>query len=92
MRETLKNELSFVLYTFNYGIRDARFAGTTDATLRKYFRAGCSDLAEPDTVEFTVAVANEYGLTGELATNVALRAHTGSQTLSIYLKWLAGAW
>ncbi|MET7243481.1 hypothetical protein ABZT49_08940 [Methylobacterium sp. EM32] len=86
MRETLKDDLSVALYSLDYGIRDARFAGTTDATLRKYFRPGCSDPAEPDTIEFAKAIANEYGLTGQLATNVALRAHTGTQ----YFQYISG--
>jgi len=50
MRETLKDDLAFALYTLDFGIRDARFAGTTDATLQKYFRPGCSHPAEPDTI------------------------------------------
>ena len=60
--------------------------GTTDATLAKYFRLGCADPAHLDTVEFAKAVATTYGLTGDLAANVALRSHAGTQ----YFQYVSG--
>jgi len=86
MRETLDDDLAVALYSLDYGIRDARLVGTTDATLQRYFRAGCSDPAEPDTVEFTKSIANRYGLTGVLGDNVALRPHAGTQ----YFQYISG--
>jgi hypothetical protein len=79
LRQTLNNDLAYTLYALDYGIRDARYAGTTDATLQKYFQAGCSGAGEPDTIEFTKNIAVTYGLTEKLADNVAVRAHTGTQ-------------
>jgi hypothetical protein len=52
-KQQLKNDKSYALYSLDYGIRDARFAGTTDATLQKYFRSSCSGANDLDTVEFT---------------------------------------
>jgi len=86
MRETLNDDLAFALYSLDYGTRDARFAGTTDATLSKYFRPDCSHAADPDTIAFTKAIADEYGLTGALADTVALRAHAGTQ----YFQYISG--
>jgi hypothetical protein len=85
-RSVLKNETAYALYALDHGIRDARYAGTTDATLRKYFRAGCSGASEPDTIDFTRHIAISYGLTGPLADTAALRAHDGTQ----YLQYIAG--
>lgn len=79
MREKLGDDLAYVLSALNYGIRDARFTGTTDATLQKYFRTGCSGANDPDTIEFTKRIAEGYGLTGELADTAAKRAHVGTQ-------------
>src|SRR5262249_25282611 len=42
LRQALGSDKAFALYTLDFAIRDARFAGTTDATLQKYFRTGCS--------------------------------------------------
>jgi hypothetical protein len=86
LKETLKNDLAYALYALDYGIRDARFTGTTDATLQKYFRTGCAGANDPDTVDFTKAIALRYGLTGPLADTLALRAHAGTQ----YLQYIAG--
>jgi hypothetical protein len=58
---------------------DARFAGTTDATLQKYFRSDCSGANEPNTIDFTKKIAEIYGLTGTKADTLALRAHAGTQ-------------
>lgn len=79
LRQTLQNDRAYALYALDYGIRDARFAGTTDATLQKYFRPGCSNTGDEDTLEFTKRIAESYGLTGKLADNLALRAHAGTQ-------------
>lgn len=86
MKEVLNDDLAYALYSLDYGLRDARVVATTEATLEKYFRLGCSDPAEPDTVEFTKIIANKYGLTGDLAANLALRAHAGTQ----YLQYISG--
>lgn len=82
LKGTAKTPIALALYTLDYGIRDARFAGTTDATLQKYLRSDC-DL---DTIEFTKRIAEEYGLVGKLAETVAERAHAGTQ----YLQYVWG--
>jgi hypothetical protein len=79
LKDTLKDELTYALYSVDYGIRDARFAGTTDATLQKYFRGDCSEASEPNTTDFTKKIAESYGLTGDKADTLALRAHIGTQ-------------
>jgi hypothetical protein len=79
LKETLKNDLAYALYSLDYGIRDARFTGTTDATLQKYFRSGCAGDNDTNTLEFAKGIAANYGLTGGLADNLALRAHAGTQ-------------
>jgi hypothetical protein len=86
LKETLKNDLAYALYALDYGIRDARFTGTTDATLQKYFRTGCSGAKDLNTVDFTKAVGVNYGLTGPLADALALRAHVGTQ----YFQYVSG--
>jgi hypothetical protein len=79
LKEVLKNDLVYALYSLDYGIRDARFVGTTDATLQKYFRDGCSGDNEPNTIDFVKRIATSYGLTGDKANTLALRAHAGTQ-------------
>lgn len=79
LKETLKGNLVYALYSLDYGIRDARFVGTTDATLQKYFRSDCSGEDSPNTIEFTKRIAEHYGLMGSKADTVALRAHIGTQ-------------
>ena len=83
---TVTDDLAFNLYVLDFAIRDARYSGTTDATLQKYFRADCSAPDAPDTIEFTKDIANNYGLTGKLADTVAIRAHAGTQ----YLQYVWG--
>jgi hypothetical protein len=80
------DDVAYTLYSLDYGIRDARFVGTTDATLEKYFRPSCDDPKEPNTIDFTKAIAERYGLTGPKADTVALRAHIGSQ----YFYYISG--
>jgi hypothetical protein len=84
--DTLKDDIALALYALAYGIRDARFAGTTDATLQVYYRAGCTGAGESDTIEFTRQIAIGYGLTDRFADNVAIRSHAGSQ----YLQYVYG--
>ncbi|WP_027568449.1 hypothetical protein [Bradyrhizobium sp. URHA0013] len=79
LKEMLKNDLVYALYSLDYGIRDARFVGTTDATLQKYFRSDCLEEASPNTIDFTKRIAESYGLTGSKADTVALRSHIGTQ-------------
>jgi hypothetical protein len=79
LKENLKNDLMYALYSLDYGMRDARFVGTTDATLQKYFRSDCSGEASPNTIEFTKRIAESYGLTGNKADTAALRSHIGTQ-------------
>jgi len=81
MRDVLKDDLAFALYNLDYGIRDARFVGTTVATLWRYLRTECSTATSPDTNDFAKGIANDYGLTGDLATTAALRSHAGTQYL-----------
>jgi hypothetical protein len=83
LKVTVKDPTAFVLYTLDYGIRDARFAGTTDATLQKYLRGEC-DL---DAIQFTKRIAEEYGLVGKLADTAAERAYAGTQ----YLQYVWGS-
>jgi len=78
-RQLLKNDQAYALYALDYGIRDVRFAATTDATLQKYFRADCTGPTAVDTIEFTKNIAEGYGLTGPKAETVALRSHAGTQ-------------
>jgi hypothetical protein len=86
LKQTLKNDLAYALYALDYGLRDARFAGTTEATLQKYFRGGCSGVTDADSICFTKNIAVSYGLTGALADNAALRAHAGTQ----YFQYISG--
>ncbi len=86
LKQTLRNEIALALYSLDYGIRDARFAGTTDATLQKYLRANCSDPSDDDTVEFVRKIAISYGLVGKRADTVVQRAHAGTQ----YLQYIWG--
>lgn len=79
LKQVLNDDTAFALYVLDYGIRDARFAGTTDATLQKYFRGGCSAASDPDTIEFSKSIAESYGLTGELAETAANRANANTQ-------------
>jgi hypothetical protein len=86
LKETIRSDTAYVLYVLQYGIRDARFAGTTDATLKRYLRSSCSDSSEPDTIEYAKMIARGYGLTGDLADTVAERSHAGTQ----YLQYIWG--
>jgi hypothetical protein len=81
-----KNDTAFALYELDYGIRDARYAGTTDATLQRYFRPGCAAPSDANTIDFTRNIAISYGLTGPVADTVALRSHAGTQ----YLQYIMG--
>jgi len=85
-KSVLKNDTAYTLYTLDFGIRDARYAGTTDATLQRYFRADCSAPSAPNTIDFARDIAISYGLTGPLADTAAMRAHAGTQ----YLQYIAG--
>jgi hypothetical protein len=86
LRQTLRNELAYRLYVLHYAIRDARFVGTTAATLARYFRRDCSRADDPDTLAFTKAVAMGDGLTDEQADVAALRAHVGTN----YFQYIFG--
>jgi hypothetical protein len=89
VKTTVKDATAYALYMLDYGIRDARFAATTDATLQKYFRTGCDDASDLNTVDFAKDIAFRYGLTGPLAESVALRSHVGTQ----YLQYIqSGMW
>jgi hypothetical protein len=76
MREKLQNEIAYTLYALDYGLRDARFTATTQATLKRYLRPDCSG---DDTITFVKRIAVSYGLTGKLADTLALRSHAGTQ-------------
>jgi len=86
LKETLNSDAALALYVLDYGIRDARFAGTTDATLKRYLRSGCAGESDVDTIEFTKNIARSYGLLEERADTVAQRAHAGTQ----YLQYIWG--
>jgi len=86
LEDSLNNDTAYVLYVLQYGIRDARFAGTTDATLKRYLRSGCADYTEPNTIEYAKTIAQSYGLTGELADTTSERSHAGTQ----YLQYVWG--
>lgn len=79
-----EDKTALTLDELDYGIRDARFIGTTDAALQKYLRPGCSD--GDDTIVFTQKIAQSYGLTVPLAANAAVRAHAGTQ----YFQYIMG--
>jgi hypothetical protein len=81
LKDTLKSDTALALYVLQYGIRDARFAGTTAAILKRYLRTGCADSNEPNTIEYAKIIARSYGLTDELADTVAERSHAGTQYL-----------
>lgn len=85
-RQAFKDNVSYALNALDYGIRDARIVGTTDATLQKYYRDGCSSEGDENTINFVKRIAETYGLTGELADNAAIRAHSGTQ----YLQYVLG--
>jgi hypothetical protein len=74
----IADDVALTLYKLDYGIRDARIVGTTDATLQVFYRPDCSGVADPDTIDFVKTVVAGYGLTGELGENAVRRAHTGS--------------
>jgi hypothetical protein len=82
LEDTIKSKIALVLYSLEYGIRDARFVATTDATLQKYLRPDCSRTTDLDTVEFTKRIALAYGLTERRADTVAERAHAEAQYLN----------
>jgi len=86
LKQTLQNDTAYALYALDYGIRDARYAGTTDATLQRYFRTGCAGPNDTNTIEFTKSIARSYGLTGVLADNAAIRAHARTQ----YFQYISG--
>jgi hypothetical protein len=81
LRSALGSDKALALYALDFAIRDARFAGTTDATLQIYFRTGCSGHGDLNTIGFAKRIAESYGLTGKLADNAAIRAHAGTQYL-----------
>jgi hypothetical protein len=86
LKTTLRNNVAYELYALEYGIRDARFASTTDATLQKYLRVSCGKPTDLDTVESTKKIAESYGLLGQMADTVVQRAHAGTQ----YLQYIWG--
>jgi hypothetical protein len=81
LKDSLKSEMTYVLYALQYGIREARIAGTTDATLKRYLRAGCDGSTEPSTIDYAKVIARGYGLMNGLADTAAERSHSGSQYL-----------
>jgi hypothetical protein len=85
-RQALGGELAYLLNALDYGRRDARMIGTTEATLARFFRAGCSAADAPDTLDFTRGIAARYGLAPEVADAAARRAHVGTQ----YLQYISG--
>jgi len=86
VKQTLKNDTAYALYALDYGIRDARYVATTDATLQRYFRSSCGGAHEANTLDFARGIGMAYGLTGLLADNMALRAHAGTQ----YFQYISG--
>ncbi len=79
MKDYVLNDVARALYALQYAIKEARFAGTTDATLQTLFRKSCDGDSEPNTIEFTKRIAIGYGLTGILAENASVRSHVGTQ-------------
>lgn len=86
LKHILNNETGYALYVLDYAIRDARFAGTTDATLQRYFRESCSAPDDLSSIDFAKSIANRYGLTGRLADTAAIRSHADTQ----YLQYIWG--
>ena len=79
MRETLRSDLAYALYALGYGLRDARFTATTEATLKRYLRSDCSGADAPNTIDFVKRIAASFGLEGNLADTLAVRSHVGTQ-------------
>lgn len=86
LRQTLRDDLAYSLYALQYAVRDARIIGTTDATLAKYFRAGCEAASDPDTIGYARSIAVAYGLAGDAANTAAQRAHVGTN----YFQYVSG--
>jgi hypothetical protein len=80
LRATVHDELAVLLYQVEFGLRDARFIATTQATLQRYER-GADPADARSTEEAARAVALAYGLTGPLADTLVQRAHAGTQYL-----------
>jgi hypothetical protein len=59
-RHVFGSNRTYLLNALAYGIRDARFAGTTDATLAKYYQGGCSGSGDLDTIAFAKQIAVTY--------------------------------
>jgi hypothetical protein len=87
LKPLLHDDLAYSLYALHYAIRDARMIGITDAALQKYFRSGCSDESDANTIDFTRAVAKSYGLADEVANAASLRAHVGTN----YFQYITGS-
>jgi hypothetical protein len=81
LEETAKNATAVALYALDYGIRDARYTGTTDAALRTYFRTACDSAGDLNSIEFAKSIARSHGLAGPLADQAAERVHMGTQYL-----------
>jgi hypothetical protein len=80
LRATVHDELAVLLYQVEFGLRDARFIATTEATVQRYERrADPSDARSTEDV--ARAVALQYGLMGPLADTLVQRAHAGTQYL-----------
>jgi hypothetical protein len=80
MHDTIHDELTILLYQLEFGLRDARFLATTEATLQRYERSAQSTDTRT-TEDAARAVALRYGLTGKLADTLVQRAHAGTQYL-----------
>jgi hypothetical protein len=87
LREMLHDDLAYALYALHYAVRDARMIATTDATLAKYFRSGCSGDNDANTIDFSRAVAKSYGLPDDAANAASLRAHAGTN----YFQYITGS-
>jgi hypothetical protein len=71
------------LYLLDNGMKEARMISATAATVGLFTRETC----DVDAKKFATQIANQWGLVGNPADVVALRANNGTQ----YLQYLVGA-
>jgi hypothetical protein len=74
------------LYFVDFIVREARFTGTTAATLGVFLRDSCEPGSSPSTIEFAKQIAAGWGLPADALEMAALRAHRGTQ----YLQYIWG--
>ena len=74
------------LYFVDFIVREARFTGTTAATLAVFLRDSCEPGTSPSTIQYAKEVAAGWGLPADALEMAALRVHRGTQ----YLQYIWG--